>query len=519
MRKVKPRYKQMAFETAVRNPERYKGILTALLPFKNSILNEDKLLEIVSTFYLNGIVSSDGITIYEDSTIESISDDVIEVNSTRKADGGFPFGYASRFWTYVRTLSELGFVYAQFNKQLKFSQTAIMLIENKLDDQEAFSIQAMKYNRKSPYRNVSNDFNFFRFILKVLLLLKKENKALSFEQFIVATFSNDGNEKEFIETITKNKFKDDESAFNFIKKVYKTNTRIATVTKDYPDVVKRILIISGFITIRYTSKKFIEINESKLDYINELLKINFKLEEDEKADAEKYFKKLDSVNKEYLAVIGKYKEKDKLDGEVYANKVFDIIKAYKIDEKIIVESIYRLGSGKTAVIAEFQEIPNYLKLEFYISILIALKYGNSFAIRPNYKADHIGKPYSQAPGGFGDIEIYSKKIYWLIEVTLIRNKTQQLNHETTSVIRHLFSNEEFKNHLSKYLSFIAPVVHDDTREFYDYSVIKNRKEGNTISIKPYSVDEFVNTTVAINNFADMDKYTSDVIQNFKANFN
>ncbi len=46
-----------------------------------------------------------------------------------------------------------------------------------------------------------------------------------------------------------------------------------------------------------------------------------------------------------------------------------------------------------------------------------------FAIRPNYKADHIGKPYSHAPGNKGDIEIFSKQIYWLIEVTLIRNKT------------------------------------------------------------------------------------------------
>ena len=32
----------MAFETAVRNPERYKGILTAISPYINKVLNDEK---------------------------------------------------------------------------------------------------------------------------------------------------------------------------------------------------------------------------------------------------------------------------------------------------------------------------------------------------------------------------------------------------------------------------------------------------------------------------------------------
>ena len=115
--------------------------------------------------YLNGIVSSDGVEIDENSTIENIAEAVIFVNRTRKADGGFPEGYQSRFWTYVRTLSEMGFVLAQYEQPLQFSQIALKLMSNEIDEQEAFSIQAMKYNRRSPYRNVSNKFNYFKFIL------------------------------------------------------------------------------------------------------------------------------------------------------------------------------------------------------------------------------------------------------------------------------------------------------------------------------------------------------------------
>jgi hypothetical protein len=124
-RRVTPTYKQMAFETAVRNPERYKGILTAISPFVNQTLNDETLLQVVSSLYLNGLVSSEGVEITENSTLESISDSVIEVNSTRKADGGFPEGYQSRFWTYMRTLSEMGFVYAQYNDTLLFSEIAL----------------------------------------------------------------------------------------------------------------------------------------------------------------------------------------------------------------------------------------------------------------------------------------------------------------------------------------------------------------------------------------------------------
>ena len=160
--KRKATYKQMAFETAVRNPERYIGLLTALKNFEGQTLNDENLLKIVSHLYLVGEVSSNDIVITDKTKINDIKAKVIEVNNTRRADGGFPMGYQSRFWTYMRTPSELGFVFAQYGKEFKFSDIAKRLIEGKIDEQEAFSLQAIKYNRKSPYRNVSNNFNFFR---------------------------------------------------------------------------------------------------------------------------------------------------------------------------------------------------------------------------------------------------------------------------------------------------------------------------------------------------------------------
>ena len=510
-----PTYKQMAFDTSVRNPERYIDILTTIKDFEGKILDDNTLLDIVSTLYLEGIVTSNEIIIDSTTTINAIKDLVIKVNSTRNADGGFPKGYQSRFWTYMRTLSELGFVYARYKKEFKFSKIAKLLIDRKIDEQEAFSIQAMKYNRKSPYRNVSNDFNFFKFILRVLLKLKEQHKSLSYEQFIVATFSENGNVEEFLKIIKNHKFKDYDTAFEFIKNNYDLKTNYKTTMQDYPDVVRRFFIISGFITIKYSGKKLIQINENKLDYIKDICSVEFELAENEKNDEILFFEKFESYNDVFLNLVYKYREQDKIEGEIYTRQLFNIIKEYKITEDIIIESINKIGT-KTTVIEEFKEIPEPLKLEFFISILIALKYKNNFVIRPNYKTDHIGKPYSHAPGNIGDIEVFSKTIYWLIEVTLIRNKTQQLNHETTSVIRHLFSNKEFTNCFIKYLSFIAPQIHQDTKKFFDYQIVQSKMEKYEIYIKPYSIEEFINVISNVKVLEDMEQYTSEVINDFKS---
>ena len=509
----RPQYKQTAFDTAVRNPERYKEILNVLINFEDIVLNDANLLIIVSALYKEEVVTSGGLDVSILSD-EELNEEVIKINNTRKADGGFPAGYASRFWTYARTLCELGFVYAQYNQEFKISNIAKLLINKEIDEQEAFSIQTMKYNRRSPYRNVLNDFNFFRFILEILLYLRSENRSLSYEQFILATFSEDGNVENFLELINNNTFPNYEVVFDFVKENYKCAS-VATVTVDYPDVVRRVFIISGFISIKYQGIKLIQINENKLDYIKDLLEVNFSLSDEAKVNPRTHFQELELKNSEYLAVINKYKNTDEIVPEIYMNKLQDLINEHSITEEIIINSLKNISHN---IIEEFREIPAPLKLEFFISLLIVLKYGTTLKVKPNYKADHLGKPYSHAPGNIGDIEVFSSTIYWLIEVTLIRNKMQQLNHETTSCIRHLVSNEQFNSYTHKYLSFVAPYIHEDTRNFYDYQLLLHKPTSGELFIKSYSILEFIETTSSASNLQDMQDYTTEVIDRIKRTF-
>lgn len=510
----------MAFETAIRNPERYLSLLSELKEFDNVILNDENLLKIVVHLYLTGEATSKRIEVNEETTFNDIVDKVKDVNSTRKADGGFPEGYQSRFWTYMRTLSELGFVYARYNEKLLISDIGLKLISHDIDEQEAFSIQAMSYNRKSPYRNVSNDFNFFRFLLSVLFKLRDERKALTYEQFIIATFSENGNVDDFLNLISKNKFPDYNTVFNFVNQKYGNNNKFSTVIKDYPDVIRRILFLCGFISIKYSGKKLIYLNENKIGYIRELLKVDSELSEYEKVSAKHYYEALNKNSDIYLGIAFRFRESETAQHLDYHDKIKQIVKDYNLTTELVAKSISVVGTRKN-YIEEFSEIPEPLKLEFFISILLFLIYGEKFKIKPNYKTDHFGKPYSHAPGNIGDIEVFSDDIYWLIEVTLIRNRIQQLNHETTTVIRHLTSNTQFVDHKEKYLSFVAPYIHTDTENFFQIATIHQQMNlDQKIFMKPYPSSEFIQTTLSMNNFADMRAYANGIMKDFadKLNF-
>ena len=111
--------------------------------------------------------------------------------------------------------------------------------------------------------------------------------------------------------------------------------------------------------------------------------------------------------------------------------------------------------------------------------------------------------------------VTSSSMNWLIEVTLIRNKTQQYNNETADCIRHLRQ----CNSPANYLSFVAPVVHPDTSEFYKNSIIGMIiEDAGNYFIKAYNIDDFVDVTQRKHNLRDMQLYREDIIAQMKMRF-
>lgn len=512
-RKKRPaEWKQMAFDTAIRNPERYRHILQALVPFEGQVLNDEVLLNIVSTLYLKRVVSSTKIII-DKNQIEiddKLKQQVKNVAKSRNGDGGFPKGYAARFWTYMRTLSELGFVYAQYQQVFRFSDIAKKMVNDEISEQAAFAVQAMKYNRRSPYRNVLNDFNYFRFILAVL----KRKSRLSYPQFIISLYSYDGNVDTFCQLIEEQTFTYD-NILSFINDKYgeknnskkKKNNKEGTIAKDYPDVVLRVLILTGFVSVVHAGTTMIERNPDHDDIIEKWLDIPLTLTEEEKTDGKLFFERLASWDSQLLPLI----QAASVPVSEFNHKAINLLQKHNLTEQILVAELTKLEKDKQKSTLPFMSyVAAPLQLEFLLSLLLVMKYQNGFQIQPNFIADHYGMPISHAPAKTGDIELISATQYWLIEVTLIRNKQQQLNAETTSVIRHL--NEALSDYDEHFLSFVAPIVHQDTQAFYQTQIVMMQlNQSQSTFLKPYSLSEFIEITRQKNNLSDMRDYSQTII--------
>lgn len=504
-------YKELSFDTAIRNPERYADLFSIISKYNGTLLNDENILNIMLELYENKIMTSPD---YDSDKLKNDNEKknrIIEINSSRNSDGHFPRGYASRFWTYMRTPSEFGFLYAQYNKNLQIGEVTKMLVSGKIDAQEAFSMQSMKYNRKSPYRNVSNDYNYFKYIVRILKKLKQLGRRMSYNQFVLSLFSLTDDVDAYIDVITNNSFSDELQTYEYIKDNYPNVNSQQTVMRDYPDVVLRMLRITGFVNIINNGVILIELNEQNENYINKLLDLDFNLTDDEKIYSKLYYDKLNILDNIQLSVIESNK-KDESVVENYNQYIDKILDEYKLDEDKVLKNLLALCTGRNTD-ENFKYITAPLKLEFFISLYLYIKFGKKFEIRPNFKIDDYGIPISHAPGNMGDIEVLGSDLYWLLEVTLIRNKTQQLNNETINLFRHINSGM----YKFKYLSLLAPYIHSDTEGIFKAATVLEMSENGLKNFyaKPYTIDEFIEVSKNNKNFEDMEQYTLNILDKLK----
>ena len=269
-------FKQMALEVAVRNPERYEGILKSFAKYEGALLNDNGILDLYSQLFQDGVLSAEKLkdqNITQEQTRKWIKD-----NCSHNNEWGFPTGYQAAFTRYLKTLSEFGFIYAQYNQTLKLSPVAKALINGKITLSEAFALQCMRYWRMSPYRRVLNDFNFFEFIIDSIIELNKRGHKLSINQFNVGLFSDDGNVNDFLKLLEEHKIGSDvDKAYDLVKSKYSENipnhAKVAkkeSAFRDYGNTVFRVLQLTGFVTVDYQGVLLLSPNENRIDLYNAL---------------------------------------------------------------------------------------------------------------------------------------------------------------------------------------------------------------------------------------------------------
>lgn len=485
----------MALEVAVRNPERYEGILKTFAKFEGVVLDDEGILDVYSQLYLDEVVTAEAL---EGSVLSNkIVRKWIKDRCTHNNEWGFPTGYQAAFTRYLKTLSEFGFIYAQYNQPLRLSSVAKALVNEKITLSEAFALQCMRFWRKSPYRRVLNDFNYFEFIMDSLIALNKEGHRLSYWQFMVSLFSDNGSVEEFLNFIRTHKVGDDqEKAYNLVVDTYSQidseHARVSmfnTAFRDYGNSVFRVLQLTGFITVDYSGMLMLSPNEDRLPFYEALKEQSFTVSEDAKEDEDLYFEELGSFDPKLEKLVFQYRERSSEVTADYNQKIPHIIQSYNLTRDSIEQALLKVSSGDNRGKDTFWFIQEPVKFEFLLTLFVYSYYGDKFNYQPNFKCDGAGIPYSHAPGNIGDIEIYNNDLYWLIEATLIRSKNQQINSETVNLFRHIDSTKGGE----RYLTLVAPYIHDDTKLIFNVASIITLIKNNMLSLNSdaQSTDEFV----------------------------
>lgn len=484
-------FKQMALEVAVRNPERYESILRTFAKYEGVTLNDEGILKVYSQLYLDSVVTTDKLANVR--LTESYLNEWIKENCSHNNEWGYPTGYQAAFTRYLKTLSEFGFIYAQYNQRLRLSPIAKALVNRQITLSEAFAVQCMRFWRKSPYRRVLNDFNFFEFIIDALIELQNRGRKLSINQFNVSLFSDDGNVNDFLELLETYKIgNDSDKAYDLIKSKYNAvdalHAKVAkqeSAFRDYGNTVFRVLQLTGFISVDCKGILMLSPNENRMDFYKALKAEKFVITESAKEDEVEYFELLGSYDSKLESIVVSFREKEDLSTAEYNKKIPNIMASYGLTQEIIEQSLLKVSSGNNKGKDLFWFIQEPVKFEFLLTLYAYTHFGDSMVYKPNYICDEVGIPYSHAPGNIGDIEIFNDESYWLIEATLIRSKTQQVNNETVNLFRHIQDGPQE----SKYLTLVAPYIHDDTKLIFNVASVITM-----IQTKMFSLSSTAQTT-------------------------
>lgn len=153
-----------------------------------------------------------------------------------------------------------------------------------------------------------------------------------------------------------------------------------------------------------------------------------------------------------------------------------------------------------------------LCLEWYTSLsLMALD--DSIEIKPNIIKADDGLPLFTAGGGLADIECYYKSFNLIVEVTLIKSRSQVPN-EVLPVSRHYSDMVEKYSDKPCYCLFLAPVIHRDAMNQF-YFFINKGFEGKALNLIPLTINQYVNVLkIVLENSANGKLINHNLIEKF-----
>jgi len=518
-------YKIFSINTTIRNPKRNFDFLEAFEKYDGRVMDATGLYNYLFDLVKKGI--------YQFTNIPQNVKDKLELDlelspdEVRDAIDNNPqaTGLSGRVMTQLRALKDLSLLSFEENETRKLdrvisiSKLGKALLTNPENATNIYTKIMLGIHANNPCR--INLLNESRPFLNTLFVIEEVNKSWGklgyepkgillheFSAFVLSMKDCDYKKaaSEIIKYRTKYKYEINQK---YIIDYLKSNDILPlawkSIIRDYPDEVFRKFEMTGLLTkhgkFNYIYINFSKYNRSKIDSILDEYKnysfIKFK-------DANEYYsfqqnitlpwEKSDIVKKQIVkakaAVLNIVldqsltldQQEEMLDRFFFNQALSKAVSRY--DETAILHELLIL-SGTEKGKSQFEDISEPLRLEYLLALAMGKKYGTKGLIS-NIIYNEDGLPLHCAPSSKCDVIYHDEKGSYILEPTMQRGRTSQMNSETTNVVRHV-KDEQKRTGLSYRVAMIAPYVHPDVVDFFQY---KHTREG--VKIVSINIDWITN---------------------------
>lgn len=513
-------YKVFSINTTIRNPKRNRDFLSIFEPFNGEIFDEKTAYNYLYRLIKYGVYRVSDIS----SEIQQKWENDIELTHSEIhdaiAENPQACGLSGRVMTQLRSLKDQGFLIFHTVKRgvNKISLTSLGkdIVDNIKDPTIAYTKAMLGLHANSPSRttiwNKSRPFLNTLFVIEEVnkrwKKLGKEPKGILMHEF--STFVLSMKDCDYLSAAEKIiqyrlKFKS-EAKKSFIEK-YLANEDILPIKfnsliVDYPDDVFRKFEMTGLLKRHGTYYRYIDFSSYNYSKVQEILTAYKDYKWEEFTSVEEYYKYLErqpipweedeiirrKVIEEKAKVLNLKlgeentleQQEEILDRIFYTSALKNAVERY--DYSFIKKELLLLSKGKKS--SELENISEPLRLEYLLALYFGKRYGLEGLVS-NIIYNEDGLPLHCAAGGKSDIIFHSTNGSYILEPTMITSKAQQLNNETSNIVRHL-KNEEAKTNLRYRVMMIAPRIHVDTTDFFQYKV-----EREKLRIIPLSIERSI----------------------------
>lgn len=467
---------------------------------------------------------------------------------TAHKEKGWNGGWESRIHTQFNFLNELGFVQVIKGNEIKISPNGKLMITSYINghpkkdvfdecfEQSAFLNAFAKYQINNPYRKNTIKVNFFPLVLNVINYLDENygRPGISIQDLpFIITWGNDdyktlaeyiylfrhqfgyNTSDELIYEYAMN-LMDDSSPKNTLIPASKSfidskkkDYKFRKITRETPDEVIRKLRLTMLISLRGAGR-FIDINKNEQEKIQHILR-NYDLNRDFARNYDEYFDFMGNIDEALCFNQNVIETQDAKDAKEKAIEAWAKENNWEFLKNEMINSIEKRASSNLIL----KYIKETARLEFLCAIAIK-KALPKLKVIANYKADDQGIPFNTASGGGNnlvgaDIDVFEGNIHAILEPTISKSRSFQVEHELPSIRNHVLSmaNIDLKNNECYREWFCIFIASNISRDVGDQVALI--KHINDVDIYPWDIVDFIQHSQKVTSIKDY-KVISDYLK-------